>query len=434
MSWYVRILITMLSLVGTGVMVIATPAQADDGNILPPFDQGQQWWVCQGYNGPVSHTGTSQYGLDLTGGPNCDNSASGRTVRAPMSGTVYYYQAAYGNLCVNVAGGRSYTLTHINSSVTGGSVTAGQSVGTVGSPGTYGNAGVAHIHFQMWSTANCYSSSGIPFDSAHSTRICGAPDLTANGPNNGNGTWSGQSFLGAACTSSTPPPPPTNGHVYYMNNAWDSQHDFTTSYGNDGTQTLVGDWNGNGVDTLAMRVGNTFYMNDDFDGQHNMVTTYGNPGADIYVGDWDGDGVDTLAMRVGNVFYVNNAWDMQHDFTVAFGNPGAEIVVGDWNGDGIDTFGMRSGNTFYMNNNFDGSHDFVTSYGDPGQKVVVGDWNGNGVDTLGVRVGNTFYMNDDWDGQHNMVTSYGNAANQILVGDWNGDGVPTLAMRDLVQP
>jgi hypothetical protein len=124
-----------------------------------------------------------------------------------MAGTVYYYQASYGNLCVNVAGGRSYTLTHINSPVTGGSVTAGQDVGTVGAPGTRGNNGVAHIHFQMWATPNCYSSSGIPFDSAHGTRICGAPDLTASGPNSGNGTWSNISFTGQSCGS---PPPPEN--------------------------------------------------------------------------------------------------------------------------------------------------------------------------------------------------------------------------------
>lgn len=196
-----RAFLVALGLVLGGVVGIAQPAQAATGNILPPFDLGTTWNICQGYNNPgVTHTGTSSYGLDLTGA-GCDNSASGRTVRAPMAGTVYYYQASYGNLCVNVAGGRSYTLTHINGSVTSGSVSAGQSVGTVAAPGTRGNNGVAHIHFQMWSTSNCYSSSGIPFDTSHGTRICGAPDLTASGPNGGNGTWSGTSFTGQDCST-----------------------------------------------------------------------------------------------------------------------------------------------------------------------------------------------------------------------------------------
>lgn len=197
-----RAFIVTVGLVFAGVVGLTPQAQAADGNILPPFDLEQSWNICQGYNNAaVTHTGTSLYGLDLTGA-GCDNSASGRTVRAPMGGTVHYYQASYGNLCVNVTGGRSYTLTHINSSVTSGSVTAGQSVGTVSAPGTRGNNGVAHIHFQMWDTANCYSSSGIPFDSAHGTRICGAPDLTSSGPNGGNGTWSGTSFTGQNCGSS----------------------------------------------------------------------------------------------------------------------------------------------------------------------------------------------------------------------------------------
>jgi hypothetical protein len=52
----------------------------------------------------------------------------------------------------------------------------------------------------MWSSPGCYGDAGIPFDSAHGTRICGAPDLTASGPNGyNNGTWSGTSFTGEAC-------------------------------------------------------------------------------------------------------------------------------------------------------------------------------------------------------------------------------------------
>jgi hypothetical protein len=184
-----------------GVISVASPAQAATGNILPPFDIGQTWYVCQGYdNSAVTHTGTSRYGLDLTGGPNCDNSAAGRNVRSPMAGTVSYYQGTYGNLCINTTGGRSVTLTHINSSLTAGtSVGAGTYVGTVAAANSRENGGVAHIHFQMWASPNCYNSSVIPFDSAHSARICGAPNLTTTGPNGGNGTWSGTSFTGATC-------------------------------------------------------------------------------------------------------------------------------------------------------------------------------------------------------------------------------------------
>lgn len=222
----------MVAAAVTGLAVTAPPAQAAPGNILPPFNVGEQWWICQGYNTTLTHNGTSAYGLDLVGGPACDNSASGRTVRAPLGGTVVYYQAAYGNLCVNVAGGRSYTLTHINSGITGGSITAGQAVGTVAAAGQRSNNGVAHIHFQMWSTANCYSSSGIPFDSAHSARICGAPDLTVSGPSGGNGVWSGTSFVGESCDDST-----TQNRISLLNSVGEVWAKDTLSFGGWAQQT-----------------------------------------------------------------------------------------------------------------------------------------------------------------------------------------------------
>ena len=178
-------------------LAAAPPASAADGNLLPPFNIGETWSVCQGYSSAHTHTGTSRYGLDLTGN-GCDSSASGRTVRVPRSGTIAYWQAAYGNLCVNFSGG-SYTLTHINATQTSGAVTAGASVGTVAPAGARGNNGVAHIHFQIWSAPNCYNNSTIPFDSAHNARICGAPNMTATGPSSGNGVWSGTRFTGQSC-------------------------------------------------------------------------------------------------------------------------------------------------------------------------------------------------------------------------------------------
>lgn len=211
----VSLLIT-LSLGLLGVMGAATQASAATGNILPPFNIGETWYVYQGYgpNAPTHNNNdpsvASLYGLDLTYG-NSTTASAGRTVRAPMSGTVYYYQTSYGNLCVNTADGGSYTLTHINSSITSGSVTAGQAVGTVAAAQPDGslpphNNGVAHIHFQTWSAPGCWTNTdgGVPFDSAHGRQICGAPDFTATGPSAANnGVWSGTTFTGQSCSGNT---------------------------------------------------------------------------------------------------------------------------------------------------------------------------------------------------------------------------------------
>ena len=204
---FLRAILSILGIIAaslTALVGLAAPANAADGNIRPPFNYGETWNICQGYGGSVSHTGSSHYGIDLTGA-GCDNSAAGRQVIAPISGTLAYaYDAPYGNLCVNIAGNRSYTLTHINSTITG-SVTAGQPVGTIAAAGQRNNNGMAHLHFQMWASPNCYSTSNsIPFDSAHGTRICGAPNMVP-GTTGGQGTWSGTSFTGATCGSSDDP-------------------------------------------------------------------------------------------------------------------------------------------------------------------------------------------------------------------------------------
>lgn len=187
-----------------GAMLVTSPAAASvgPGNIRSPFEPGGAVYVFQGYdNAKVTHTGTSRFGLDLTSSTST-TSTSGRVVVAPQSGKVAYWQAEYGNLCVNVANNRSYTLTHIKSDITtpGATITSGQKVGTVAPANTTRNNGVAHLHFQYWAAPNCYNSSTIPFSAANSLRICGAPDMTASGPNSaGNGTWSGTKFTASTC-------------------------------------------------------------------------------------------------------------------------------------------------------------------------------------------------------------------------------------------
>ncbi len=188
---------------------IAPSAGAATGNILPPFNIGEQWWICQGYNnpavthhdnGPYATNPRSMYGLDLTSAPGCHSTASaGKTVRTPLAGTATYSSGS-GTLCINSPDGRSIALTHIDSSVSG-AVSAGQEVGTVAAAGYRSNGGIAHIHLQIWSGHGCWATGngGMPFDGTHNARICGAPDLTSNGPNGGNGTWSGESFTGASC-------------------------------------------------------------------------------------------------------------------------------------------------------------------------------------------------------------------------------------------
>ncbi|MGO1584302.1 MAG: LamG-like jellyroll fold domain-containing protein, partial [Actinomycetaceae bacterium] len=58
------------------------------------------------------------------------------------------------------------------------------------------------------------------------------------------------------------PTPPTAGRGFYLNDGWDANAEHEFSYGRVGDEVLVGDWDGDGADTLAVRRGITFFVNN----------------------------------------------------------------------------------------------------------------------------------------------------------------------------
>ena len=361
---------TVVALTG-GLAFTASQASAATGDIRSPFPVGERWYVYQGYN---SGTHAGGYGLDLTLSTST-TSTSGRTVVAPASGTILYYQSAYGNVCVNTQDGRSYTLTHINPSVTSGSVTAGQTMGTVAPAGQKNNNNVAHLHFGYWQGPGCYGQSPeIPLDSSHRARMCGAPDMTPSGPSTGNGTWSGTYITAATCGST---PSPT-----------------TDSLTLGSTSTATGDFNGDGFEDLALGVpgedlsggvdaGGVYIAYGSSSGfvrgptvsQSEAGSTSGllngsqeagdHVGASVASGDFNNDGYDDLAIGApgeglsggedaGGVYVAHGSSSgFTRGPTLAQSTPGASnglingaqeagdyvgtsVTTGDFNGDGYD--------------------------------------------------------------------------------------------------
>ena len=193
-------------LVFIATLCTASTVHAASGSLTSPLEPGSVWYICQGYNSPRTHTGGDALSLDFTrqlcdGSSQSNTSSAGSTVRAPMSGSIYWYSSTYGALCVNTFDNRSILLVHIDSSLGSGAVvSSGQTVGSIASAGARGNAGIAHLHLQMWDKPNCYNGNAIPFDSSHNSQVCGAPDMTISGPNNySNGTWSGTNIISQNC-------------------------------------------------------------------------------------------------------------------------------------------------------------------------------------------------------------------------------------------
>ena len=188
----------------------------------------------------------------------------------------------------------------------------------------------------------------------------------------------------------------------------------------------------------AASPGSWYYLtNGTTGGQADITFAYGKADDVVLVGDWNGDGKDTLGVRRGNEYFLTNGTTGgQADISFAYGKADDTVLVGDWNGDGKDTLGVRRGSQYFLTNGTAGGQaDISFAYGKPDDTVLVGDWNADGKDTLGVRRGSQYFLtNGTTGGQADVSFAYGKADDIVLVGDWNGDGNDTLGVRRATAP
>lgn len=142
-----------------------TPDGALAAESIPlPFAGGRAVKIGQGYEGGT-HQGRSRYGLDLM---LADGTTSGAAALSPIEGAVVWSQApGQGHGCIAIAmssGSHSVMMCHLslNHAYAGGeAVSRGQTLGTIGAPGTVGNNGVSHIHLELHSGGQ--ANSPVPF-------------------------------------------------------------------------------------------------------------------------------------------------------------------------------------------------------------------------------------------------------------------------------
>lgn len=202
--------------------------------------------------------------------------------------------------------------------------------------------------------------------------------------------------------------------------------DMSVGFGQAGDIPLVGDWNGDGIDTPGVfRNGVVYLRNSNTAGPADITYTFGPAGTKVIVGDWDGDGIDTLGVVQGDTFYLRATNAASSTFTtqVAVGLLATDTpIAGDWNGDGIDTVAVYrpSMRAFYI----DGA---VVWYGLVGDVPVIGDWNNDGIDTVGVFRNGTFFLrNSNTTGVEDLSLTYGAFQDLPLAGDMDGDGDDTV--------
>ncbi len=137
----------------------------------------------------------------------------------------------------------------------------------------------------------------------------------------------------------------SDGYVYLRNANSQGPADIKFFFGDPGDVPIAGDFNGNGLDTVSIyRPSNqTFYIinqlgaNDGGLGAADFSYVFGDPGDKPFVGDFDGDGIETVGLHresTGFVYFRNSHTQGNADSLFFFGDPDDRLVAGDWNGNG----------------------------------------------------------------------------------------------------
>jgi hypothetical protein len=182
-----------------------------------------------------------------------------------------------------------------------------------------------------------------------------------------------------------------DGFVYLRNSNTPGNADVKFFFGNPGDIPLAGDFNGDGCGTVSIyrpSQGRVYIINELGEnngslGAAEFAYYFGNPGDKPFVGDFDGDGIDTIGLHresSGLVYFRNSHTQGSADAQFVYGNPADRIVAGDWaqkDTPGTDTVGIfrpLSG-TFYLRfANTQGNADAQFTYGTASTLPVAGDF------------------------------------------------------------
>jgi hypothetical protein len=154
----------------------------------------------------------------------------------------------------------------------------------------------------------------------------------------------------------------SDGFVYVRDSNTQGVADREFFFGDPGDFPLVGDFDGDGRDSVSIwraSEARVYVINElGVDGAGLGVAEYsfefGNPGDAPFVGDFDGDGVDSVGLyreSTGFVYFRNSLDSGAADASFFYGDAGDRILAGDWDGDGDDTVAVYrpSEATVYMN-------------------------------------------------------------------------------------
>lgn len=127
--------------------------------------------------------------------------------------------------------------------------------------------------------------------------------------------------------------------------------DHVFQYGEQADRPVVGDWNGDGIDQVAIFNGGRWLLDQDGDGRPSATDVpfvFGSSGDQPVAGDFNGDGIDEIGVVRGQWWIIDTDGDRRltgNDLQIEVprnGGTKSQPVLADWDGDGKDNPGYYS--------------------------------------------------------------------------------------------
>jgi hypothetical protein len=143
----------------------------------------------------------------------------------------------------------------------------------------------------------------------------------------------------------------STGQVFLRNSNTSGVADISFVFGNPGDIPLSGDFDGDGCDSLSIYrpAEASFYITNALGadggglGPADLHYGFGDPGDIPFAGDWDGDGIDTVALRRpsdGFVYMTDSHRSGNAEVSYFYGDRDDVPFAGDWDGNGGDSVGL----------------------------------------------------------------------------------------------
>lgn len=179
---------------------------------------------------------------------------------------------------------------------------------------------------------------------------------------------------------------------WYLDSDGDPGHELDYAFGLPGDIPVAGDWDANGRDNIGVVRGGypdnllRWYLDTDPSSPtHEIDHVFGLAGDTPLVGDFNADGRDDIAVTRGGYpdgllrTFINYDNDAEHEAVLTFGLNGDKPVTGDFNNDGRDDLAMVRAQAdgllhWYANYDADELHEQEFVFGFPGDVPVVGQW------------------------------------------------------------